>query len=168
MTTTQQACTVEEAIAALRAAVWTERNDPDLQRAVNGDKVLTQHDCNAVREFDEGHDTTGEDCSRCGKPGTWWPLFIDMAPPPRKRIHTMTGGVAIGANWDLSAAEEFVRSAREVGWVRNAFSHDLRAVGPDGYVILFDVPNPDRQNGASGRPKPPAETSWIKTTESGS
>lgn len=59
--------------------------------------------------------------------------------PERQRIHTFTtGGFAIGADWDLSAAEDFVERSEDRAWRWDMFRHEL-AVLCDGRVIAFDA-----------------------------
>jgi len=65
----------------------------------------------------------------------------------KKRIHLVRGGIV--ANWDLTDAENAVRMARVVGWVRSWGGHDLAVFDPvetnkGSGVTLFEARWPDR------------------------
>lgn len=59
---------------------------------------------------------------------------------PRRRIHSLLGG--IGADHNLEDAEERIRTAEFVGWVRHLLRHDLYVRTPEGRQYYYDVPRP--------------------------
>jgi hypothetical protein len=123
--------TAEEAIAALRAGAWTERVDAEYQHAkeASGNALYLDAD-GQVRDAP----------SFIAAPAGWRPLYLDVTPQGRKRIHcqmSFTGG----ADWDLDQAIELVEKATEIAWVDHLLSHDL-AVMAEGCAHYFDVQCP--------------------------
>ena len=110
----------EDAIAALRAAAWTEHQEKVYIPAIDNDgkPVLLN----------------GEQ------------LYRDITPPERKIVHTFMG--SIGADSSLESAEDFIRIATEVYWGFSLFGHHLRAVSVAGAVVSFDVTAPDEVQAA--------------------
>lgn len=76
-----------------------------------------------------------EEDAACGHPGC-----TDHPGQGRLRIHTMLG--PIGADWDLTNAEEFVRTAQRCAWVPHSLQHELGVIGADGKAVYFEVRRP--------------------------
>lgn len=71
----------------------------------------------------------------CGHPGC-----TDHPGEGRLRIHTY--GRMFGADWDLTGAEEFIRTAKRCAWVEHMMGHELGVIGADDRPIYFDVRRP--------------------------
>jgi len=122
--------TAAEAIAALRAGAWTERPDTEYQHAreASGNALYLDAD-GQVRDAP----------SFIKAPEDWRPLYVDVTPQGRKRIHCQMSFT--GADWDLEQAIELVEKATEIAWVDHLRSHDL-AVMTEGCAHYFDVRRP--------------------------
>jgi hypothetical protein len=122
--------TTEEAIAALRAGAWTERPDAEYRHAreASGNSLYLDVD-GRVRDAP----------SFIAPPADWKPLYLDVTPAGRKRIHCQMSFT--GADWNLDQAIELVEKATKIAWVDHRLSHDL-AVMAEGCAHYFDVQRP--------------------------
>jgi hypothetical protein len=68
----------------------------------------------------------------CGHPGC-----TEHPAPGRLRIHSIWGG--IGADWDLTQVEDYIRDAQRCAWVGSFIGHELGVIGEDGRAIYFEV-----------------------------
>jgi hypothetical protein len=123
--------TPDEAVAALKAAAWTEPvREESYVKAVE-----------AVRAICETgwHGHTAETLAAVVL------AAIDTAlGTPRTIIHCFTGG--FGADWDVGTAVTLAREAERVGWAPNLFRHELAAL-KDGRLYCFDVRAPEGGDG---------------------
>jgi hypothetical protein len=60
-----------------------------------------------------------------------------------QRIHTFAG--PFGADWDLTSAEDAIRSAKKCEWVNHPLGHDLAVLTANDRKIFFDVRRPAGQ-----------------------
>lgn len=85
--------TIEEAVAAVRAAAFTE-------------------------SFDEDDDRGRE---------------------PRTLVHSFTtGGLMLGADWDLDAVVAFIERSEDRAWCYSLVKHEL-IVAADNRILVFDA-----------------------------
>lgn len=118
------ALTVDEAVAAIEAAAWTEHVDDDAYR-------------NAVEALAAMAD---------GKPGPFSgeeirAVIAAHVPVPRRVIHTTAGG--FGADWTAESAVAFAREpGAECAWTWHLMQHDLMITSSSGRAVHFEVRAP--------------------------
>jgi hypothetical protein len=127
--------TAAEAIAALRAGAWTERVDAEYQHAreASGNALYLDAD-GQIRDLP----------SFIAAPVGWKPLYLDVTPAGRRRIHCLMS--FSGADWDLEQAIKLVEEATQVAWIDDLRGHEL-AVLADGCVHRFAVKRPEDHSG---------------------
>ncbi|GAA4439665.1 hypothetical protein [Phytohabitans houttuyneae] len=136
---------VDEAIAALRAASWTRNHNSVFEPAMTcGKKPIYQHRCGRVEALSDEQRTAATEgmlgCDAClagPQPTEWRQLFVDATPAPVRMIHSI--GRMFGADWELADAEEAVRTAKQILWVRDLMRHDLRVTLADGRLMRFEA-----------------------------